>query len=282
MKEFGYKNATTITEALTLLDGQNARVVAGGTNVLPYIRSGKYTDCRLINIRDIKDLNFIKEDSDRITIGACVTISQLKKSKIILEFVPALHQAACVFADPTICNTATVGGNLASASPAADTAPALLVHDAIVFIKSLNSSRSVPLSEFFKAPGTTVLQRNELITHIEISKQKNSGFIKLGMRKSMSISIVTAASSVTLNDAGIISSCKIALGAVAPTPIRAAHTERFLLSKKPDDDTLSALIKATNLDISPIDDIRASADYRREVTPVMVKRAIKLALYEHC
>ncbi|MDR0840666.1 MAG: xanthine dehydrogenase family protein subunit M [Christensenellaceae bacterium] len=282
MKEFAFVNAPTLDSAVALLGelGEKAYVVAGGTNVMVDIRVGKRNGRTLVNIRDIGALKGISLQNDEMRVGALATLSQIAASELLKEKAPCLYMAANVFADPTTRNSATIAGNCAGASPAADTAPSLLALNAIAHIVSAKGERQLNMNEFFAGVNRTHLQPGELITHFTFKPSK-SGFIKLGIRNSMAISIVTAAAALEL--AGdVVTTCRVALGSVAPTPVRAKSVEAALTGQRLTEELLAHAAERVREDISPIDDVRATGAYRREVAPVCVKRAVKLAAYGEC
>ena len=284
MKNFDFINAGSLDNAIAILaeKGEKACLCAGATNIMVAIRAKKINDKVLVNIRDIAELKGIDFTDGIVSIGSLTPIAILAKSDILKENAPALFMAANDFADPVTANSATIGGNIADASPAADTAPSLLVFDAKINVVSKKGKRVIPADQFFKGVRKTALAPDEIITSISFIPAAASGFYKIGLRNAMAISIVTAAASVELDNNGNIADCKIALGSVATTPVRAKNAEAFLTGKKPDMDTLAEMAEVIQKDINPIDDIRATAAYRRQVAPVCVKRAINFALYGEC
>ncbi|MCL2496762.1 MAG: FAD binding domain-containing protein, partial [Clostridiales bacterium] len=275
-KSFNYVKAPDLRAALAILDKEQGKAcpVAGGTNVMVDIRAGKITDRTLVGIGDIEALRGIQLGKGTITVGALTTISELAASDLLAKQAPALYMAANEFADAVTRNSATIGGNIAYASPAADAALALLALKAEVLIEGTGGKRRVAIEKFFSGVNKTVLAPNELITALEFATCPNSAFLKLGLRNAMAISIVTAACAVQLGRGGVINDCAIALGSVAPTPLRVYGVEEQLTGSKPDERTLAAAMKALDKEISPIGDIRATAAYRREVSAVLVKRAL--------
>jgi len=255
--------------------------VAGGTNVLPLIRMGKAGGRTLVNIHDIETLSEIKLYRGRVTMGALTTIAGLAASELLLAKAPALAMAANVFADPTTRNSATVGGNLAFSSPAADTAPPLLVLNATLVLGSAKGKRHVPLCEFFTGVNKNALQPGELILAVEFPSCPHSAFYKLGLRNAMAISVATAAAALRRDKNNRITDIRLAMGSVAPTPVRCYHVEEALLGKKANGELLPLIERAVEEDIRPIDDIRASAAYRRMVAPALLNRVIAKAC-GHC
>lgn len=286
MKNFEFVNAPTLSDALKVLDtlGEKALLVAGGTNVLVYIRAGKRNDRTLVNIRDIKELRGISVDNGTVKIGALTTLNDIASSDILKENAPCLYAAGNVFADPTTRNSATIGGNVANAGAGGDTIPSLLVLDAVAHVKSLQGEREIKVCDLFTGPGRTVIKPNEILTHFTFQAQKQVGFLKLSMRNSMSISMASCAAYIKLDDAGKVADCRLALGAVAPTPVRAYEAEKALMGKPlTDDATFDAVGEAVQGDMNPRNpSVRATVTYRRAVVPVLVKRACKLAAFGDC
>ncbi|ATW27525.1 FAD binding domain-containing protein [Candidatus Formimonas warabiya] len=280
MKNFSYINAGTTREALELLQSERERacLIAGGTNVLPLIRSEKIDHKTLINIRNLKELCYITETKGKVLIGSLTTIADIERSETLRKYAPALTEAARHFADPTTRNSATIGGNLANASPAADTAPPLLALHAVVVVDSAEKGeREIPIGEFFLGVNKTGLESNELMTRIEIPQNganSSSWFIKLGLRNAMAISVVSAAACIEIAS-GKIKEAGIALGSVAPTPVRAKTVESRLMGKELSAEVIEEAAQAVVQDISPIDDVRAVKEYRQIVAAVMVKRVLK-------
>ena len=279
MNQFKYISSKTKEEVLKILEQEKSEacIVAGCSNVLPYIKDRKLPAKLLLNISDIEELNYVKKSEDEIYIGAGTTISDLINSKIIKEECNVLYQAAEQFADPTIRNSATIGGNLADASPAADAAPPLLVLDAVLKVESIDGKREIPLKDFFVGPRKTVLHDDEMITNIKIKNypiNKNGCFIKLGLRQAMAISVATIAMVLEV-EKNRVKDVRIAMGSVAPIPLRLFKTEEFLKSKEISDDLIKEAIQKVREEVKPIGDVRASAEYRRYVSGILFKRAFK-------
>jgi len=281
MNQFEYISPKTKEEVLEILkqEKSEACIVAGCSNVLPYIKDKKLPAKLLLDISGIEELNYIKESEGKLCIGAATAISDLINSKIIREECNLLHQAAEEFADPTVRNSATIGGNLADASPAADMAPPLLVLDAVLEVESMDEKREISLKNFFVGPGKTVLHDDEMITSIKIkdnsiSINKNGCFIKLGLRQAMAISLATVALILEV-EKGEVADVRIAMGSIAPTPLRLIKVEGFLKNKKIDGELIEEAIKKVREEVKPIGDVRASAEYRRYVSGILFKRAFE-------
>jgi len=279
MNQFKYISPKTKEEVLKILEQEKSKacIVAGCSNVLPYIKDKIISGKLLLDISGIGELNYIKKSEDKLCIGAATTISDLINSKVIREECSVLHQAAEDFADPTVRNSATIGGNLADASPAADVAPPLLVLDAVLEVESMDGKREISLKDFFVGPRKTVLHDDEMITSIKIkdgSINKNGCFIKLGLRQAMAISLASIAMILETEEEKI-TDVRIAMGSVAPTPLRLINVEEFLIYQKIDDVLLEEAMKKVSETVKPIGDVRASAEYRRYVSGILFKRAFE-------
>ena len=279
MNQFKYISPKTKEEVLEILkqEKSEACIVAGCSNVIPYIKDKIISKKLLVDISGIEELNYIKKSEGKLCIGATTTISDLINSKIIREECNILYQAAEQFADPTIRNSATIGGNLADASPAADVAPPLLVLDAVLEVESTDGKREVSLKSFFVGPRKTILHDDEMITSIKIkddSINKNGCFIKLGLRQAMAISLATVALILKV-EKDKVADVRIAMGSIAPTPLRLIKVEGFLKNKKINDELIEGAIEKVREEVKPIGDVRASAEYRRYISGILFKRAFK-------
>ena len=279
MNQFKYISPETKEEALKLLkeEGANACIVAGSTNVLPDIKIKKLSPKILIDITAIKELRGIDKKKDKICIRPLTTIAELANSELILKESKVLIQAAEQFADPLVRNNATIGGNLVTASPAADMAVPLLTLDALVKIERVRQKREVKLKEFFLGPGKTVLQDDEMIVGIEFEQSdinKNGYFIKIGQRKAMAISIASVAVNLEVRQNKIIQ-IRIAAGSVALMPIRLTVIEEFLENKEISNQLIEEAVNKVCEEVNPISDIRASEEYRRYISGILFKRAFE-------
>ncbi len=277
MNQFKYISPENKEEALKILkeEGVNACIVAGSTNVLPDIKIKKLSPKILVDITAIEELRGIDKKKDKICIRPLTTIAELTNSELILKEGKILIQAAQEFADPLVRNNATIGGNLVTASPAADMAVPLLTLDALIKIESVRQKREVKLKEFFLGPGKTVLQDDEMIVGIEFEQSdinKNGYFIKLGQRKAMAIAIASLALNLEVKQNKIIQ-IRIAMGSVAPTPIRLTAAEEFLKGKEINNKLVEEAMDRVREEVEPISDIRASRKYRRYVSGILFKRA---------
>lgn len=274
-----YLISNTLEEAFSILTqyGSRAKILAGGTDLIPRLRAGQPQPDLLLDISRLR-LNYVRRWADELLIGAGVTHTKILASPLISAFAPALADACRQVAAPPIRNRGTLGGNLVNASPAADTAPVLLVYDAGVVLASAGGTRCEPLAGFFTGPGKTLVQPNELLTEIRLpvpAPHTAAAFIKLGKRQAMAIAIASAAVRITLDDRGCVASARVALGSVAPTPILVPEAALAIAGQPLSTGLASVCAAAAAQAAHPIDDIRATAAYRREVVPVLVRRAVR-------
>jgi len=277
MNQFKYISPENKEEALKILKEErvNSCIVAGSTNVLPDIKDKNLTPKILVDITAIKELRGVDKKKDKICIGPLTTIAELINSEFILKESRILIQAAEQFADPLVRNNATIGGNLVTASPAADMAVPLLTLDALIKIESVREKREVKLKEFFLGPGKTILQDDEMIVGIEFEQSdinKNGYFIKLGQRKAMAIAIASVAVNLEVRQ-NKISQIRIAAGSIAPIPIRLTIVEEFLENKEISNKLVEEAMNKVSEEVNPISDIRASEEYRRYISGILFKRA---------
>lgn len=258
-----------------------ATVVAGGTNLIPEMRNGEKAPELLIDISDLAELSFIRENNGSIAIGAATTIAEMAASPVLLDNSPILASAAKQLGNPLTRNRATLGGNLANASPCADTAPPLLALDASVEILSPGGkTRQVPVSKFFHGYKFTDLVKGEILSGITFPKPNDStkgSHTKIGLRNAASICVASIAVALDM-DGKTCRKARVAAGSVAPIPMRAYRVEKLLEGKEINAALLEECMAVVKEEISPISDIRGSLEYRSYVTAMILKRNIKRAL----
>ncbi len=258
-----------------------ATVIAGGTNLIPEMRNGEESPELLIDISDMTELSFIRENNGSIAIGAATTIAEVASSPVLLDNSPILASAAKQLGNPLTRNRATLGGNLANASPCADTAPPLLALDAAVEILSPGGkTRQVPLNKFFHGYKFTDLVKGEVLTGITFPRPNAStegSHTKIGLRNAASICVASIAVMLDM-DGKTCRKARVAAGSVAPIPMRAYRVEKFLEGKEINATLLEECMAVVKEEISPISDIRGSLEYRSYVTAMILKRCIKRAL----
>jgi carbon-monoxide dehydrogenase medium subunit len=273
-----YFRPRTVSEALACLRKWKGKgiLIAGGTNVIPDLRARRVRPDVLIDISRIKNLTSIREEKKSIRIGALTTISALASSPIIEKQASILSQAANQIGNPLVRNRATIAGNLAQGSPAADTAVPLLALEAIVVIMG-KTEKHVPIEKFFVGPNRTVLKRDEMIKEVVIPKfnsRTRTACFKLGLRNSMAISVVSIALSMEMEKM-YCKKARIGFGAVAPRPIRAYHIEKMLENKELTERLIGTCCEMAREEVRPISDIRASKEYRMEMASVLLRRLLR-------
>ena len=277
--------ARSVKEAVSFLSeyGEKARFVSGATDLLMQLKRGETAPECLIRLGEVRELDFITHDeSGGLRVGALTTVGEVANSQLIRSKFSILAQAAGMLGTPAVRNQATLGGNLCNAAPSADTAPPLLVLGAMVKIVGKGGEKIVPLEDFFVGPGQTILGPDRLLAEIQVPNiPAHSGgtYLKQKRRQGADLAVAGVAALVVMRGE-VLEDVKIALGAVAPTPIRARKAEGILRGRKADPDLLGKSSQAAVGEASPIDDIRGSADYRRKLLAVLTKRAVAQAIQQ--
>ena len=275
--EFELEMPGDLGEALALLaDGRDGAVLAGGSNLMLDLRARKTRPERVISLDRLDELRGISVAGDRITLGARVSISDILASTEVAEFAPSLIDAARLFAGQMVRNTGTVGGNIACASPAADLVPPLMSLDGDVTLRSVSGARTVPLATYYTGYKQDVRAEDELITAVSWAKppaNSANSFYKLARRVGDAITVTGVAVSLTI-DAGKCTKARIALGAVAPAVMRAKQAEAMMEEQTLNDDLIAAAARQARAECAPIDDARASADYRRHTVEMLTRRLV--------
>jgi carbon-monoxide dehydrogenase medium subunit len=285
LKRFEYFAATNISEAFDLLDkyGERIKLLAGGTDLLVQMKNNKIEQNYLLDLKKIQDLSGIYPTANGgCKIGPLTTVSELESSEVIEKIIPILSEAGKTIGSPQIRNRATVGGNVCWAAPSADLVPALLVLEAQLTISSRGAERVVPIQEFFLSPGQTILKENEILTGIRIPHPPASAagvYLKHGLRQTMDLAIVGAAVLIAFDPMTYIcKDAKIALASVAPIPLRANAAEKALSGKALTQAAVEEAAKMAAVEASPITDVYGPDWYKKDLVPVLVKRAINEAL----
>lgn len=281
MQDFDFLRPKTLSELTRALAETSGRILAGGTDIIPQMRRSQFDASVLVDATQISELCFIKEQGERIQIGALTTHQQMAESDLLTEQNPALVAAALSVGCEQTRNLGTLGGNIANASPAADTIPPLLVVDVDIHLLGNSGKRTLPLDDFLISPGKTKLRVGELITHISFQRLPDlSGlsFIKLGKRNGMAISVVSAAAMIVLDPFGKILKARLCFGSVAPRVVRSLKAEAELLDQYPSSEVLERSSQACLQDISPISDVRSTADYRNHSAVVIARRVLEQAV----
>ena len=270
-----------LDEALHAMADGGATVFCGGTDLSPQTESGaRQYQAKLLNLRRIEGLSGIDAGGSEIRMGAATTVSEIRASTALAEIAPVLVEAAERFASEQLRNAASIGGNLCNASPAGDMIPPLLVLGASVELACVQGgavqTRRVPLERFFVGPGKSVKLPQELLTAVVFDRPASgfkARFRKSGPRPALEISTVSVAVGARV-DGGRLSGVRVAMGSVAPTPLRARHVEAALEGKPLDAATIAAAVEAAAEDAKPIDDVRASAWYRGHLVKVFIEEVL--------
>jgi CO/xanthine dehydrogenase FAD-binding subunit len=282
---FTYHKPSTLKEACEIKGElkNKALFLAGGTDLLVNLKRGVISPENLISLNGIEELRLHSVDgkNGQTRIGACGTVSTLMREKFLLPY-SALLTGLSNIGSPIIRNLATIGGNLVTARPAADVSPSIIAYNGKMVLSSVSGKREVPADEFFKGPGKTAINDDEILTEIvldNLSTYSGSAYIKLGTRRALEISLVNVAAFITLQKPeGPITGARIVMGAVGPVPLRAKTAENLLIGKKPSKALFEEAGIVASGDSSPIDDFRGSAEYRKDMVKVLTARALNQAL----
>ena len=272
-----YSAPENVDEVIDILANHTqAKIIAGGTDLLVQMRHRALEPELIVDVRRLP-FNAIVADHEKITIGSGVSHTQIVNSDVLRQYFPILVQASKLVGGPSIRNRATLGGNLVNASPAADSIPPLLAHDAEVVIVGKNGSRTLPLNDFYTGYRQTQLAADELLQSIKIplpAVASATHFIKYGNRRSLHIAVLNIAINIGVSAAGVVEHARIALGCVGPTVFLAKSAEAVLQGKQLDQQSIAAAARLTQEEATPISDMRASADYRSKMVAVLVRRAL--------
>jgi CO/xanthine dehydrogenase FAD-binding subunit len=281
MKAFGYVAAKNVEHAVALLaeHGGKAKILAGGTDLLVELKHAAHDPQIIVDISRLSELKTIAVAGDGLRIGALATHSEIMASPVIRDMFPALVEAAHSIGAVQTRNLGTLGGNLVTCVPSVDSGPALVALEASVTVESAAGRRTMPLTELFAGPRKTSLKPDDLLVDIVIAKEnlgKPAAFEKFGLRKGQALALVNVGAAFFI-DKGNFRAPRIALGAVAPTVIRAPKAEAYLEGRKIDTAAMAEAGRIAATEAKPISDFRASADYRRDLIAVLVKRALARA-----
>lgn len=253
--------------------------MAGGTDLLIKIRSGLISKRVLFDISDLKEISGIADEGDNLRIGAAVRMRELAESNLVQKSLPFLSMAASQMGSPQIRNRATVGGNISSASPCADTVPPLMAVGAKLKLRSQDGDREVSLENFMKDAGQTNIREHEVLTEIIVPKLGDgcqSHFLKVGRRKALAISVINLAGWLKTDPTGVVKEVKIVLGSVAPTAFRAKGAEAALKGEKPTPSVMREAAKKAAEESRPISDIRGKAKDRQLLVEAWTFRLLEV------
>lgn len=282
MKPFEYSEPSTIAEATQLLSkyGEKAQILAGGIDLIPRIRKGKIKTEYVVNIQKIPGLEYIEPTGKKgLTFGAMARLYSMETSKTIQNNYPILYEAIHQIASPQTKYMGTAVGNICVATPASDVATALLALDAELTIAGVNGERTEPMEKFYVDYYRTSLQRGEMVTEVFLPSPPSgtcTAFLNL-VRTHSDIAKVSVAAAIIVKD-GVCREAKIAVGAAAPTVFRVTKAEAVLKDQKVNPQAINKAAETAAGETKPITDLRSTAGYRREMTRVLVRRALEKAL----
>lgn len=279
--KFDYYAPRSLPEAVALLQehGYEAKILAGGQSLIPAMRFRLAMSPVLIDINEIEGMGYVRESDGMLTIGAMTRESELEESQLVQSRYPMLADATAVIADPLVRNRATVGGNLAHADPANDHPAVMLAYGAELVALGPNGTRTIAIDDFFTGLFETALDNNEILTEIRIpTPGPNSGgaYVKLE-RKVGDYAISAVAAFVTVED-NRVRAARIGLTNVSAVPLRARNAEQALVGQQLSEDVLEAAGRAAAAECDPAPDLRGSVEYKRDLTRVLTKRAIRKAV----
>lgn len=281
IRSFEYHSAVALSDALEFLNayGSDTKVLAGGTDLVLALKAKKIAPSHILNINDISELASIRHEDSTVRIGPLVKHARVASDEVILKRLPALACATGLIGSWQLRNVGTLGGNLCNASPSADSAPPLLAMDATAIVVDSSGEAEIPLRDFFVGPRSSILKPNQLLKEvvIPVRERVSSGvYLKLMRKRAVDVALVGVCFYAELDDSGSkVDRVGIGLGGVAPTPLRAPQAEA-LLRNVTVSEAVRALPDAAEEAVAaarPISDIRASADYRRDIVRVYVRRA---------
>jgi carbon-monoxide dehydrogenase medium subunit len=278
---FDYHSPSTLDEALSLLaqHAGEAKILAGGQSLIPAMRFRLAMPPILIDINRLGDLRYVVERGDHLAIGAMTREHSLEDSPVVRSSYPLLHDTAAVIADPLVRNQATVGGNIAHADPANDHPATMLAYGATVVAKGRGGERKIAIDDFFVGLFENAMKDDEILTEIRIPKPgPHSGGAYTKLERKVGDYAISAAAVQLRLDGNRIAEARIGLTNVSAVPMRAKNAEAELAGKTIGDSVIEAAGKAAAAECDPSPDLRGSAEYKRDVTRVMVKRSIHKAI----
>jgi len=280
MKRFDYYQPQTLKEAISLMEKLKGRAkyIAGGTDILVRIKQRAIQPEALVSLRGVCTLNNISHNGG-LSLGSMTPFRDLERDPVIARKYPPLAQAVSLLANPQVRNVATVGGNLCNSAPSADSAPPLMVMEATLKLQGPGGEREMAIDDFFTGPGENCMEAEEALTEIQISERADHtgmAFLKVG-RVAQDIAIVNAAALVVM-DKKKCQRCRLAVGAVAPVPLRLKKVEKLIEGEEIGPELLDRVVQMVEQEVSPITDVRSTQEYRRIMSGVLIKRAIKQAM----
>lgn len=283
LPKFDFHEPVSVDEACEIMAtyGAKAKLMAGGTDLMVNMKKKIMTPDHLVCLSRISSLHGIEEKGGQIIIGGRYTVAELTVDSLVEAKLGALRSGAKALGSPLVRNRATIGGNIGSARPAADLPPSLIAYGATAMLESSRGKRELLLGNFFKGPGFTEIDVDEILTEIRVPvprQGEGAGYINLGVRKAQDCNVVNVASFIALDEKdGSVKKARIVMGSVGPTPLRASTAEAVLVGQKPDERLFLKAGEAARRDCTPIDDFRGAASYRKAMVGVLTKRTLDIA-----
>ncbi|MDA0179271.1 xanthine dehydrogenase family protein subunit M [Solirubrobacter phytolaccae] len=275
---FDYERATSLQGAIaSLKEHEDSRIIAGGHSLLPMMKLRLASPTRLIDINDLTDLQYIREEGDEIAIGALTRHVELLKSELLAEHFPLFKDAELVIADPVVRNRGTIGGSLCQADAAEDLSAVCAAVKATVVITGADGTRTVPMDQFHLGPWTTAVGEGEILTEVRIAKRPGGGSAHEKVERRAGDWAIAAASAAVWIDGGVITDAGIALSAVGLTTIDLTRAEELLRGQPPSEELFEQAGAIASEDCMPIPDSRGPVDYKRHLAGVLTKRALRKA-----
>jgi CO/xanthine dehydrogenase FAD-binding subunit len=276
-----YHTPDTLDQASSLLAAnKGAKPLAGGTDLIVQMQSGRAAPAAIIDLKRIASLREIREEAGYFAIGAAVPCTSLKNNKALVAEWPGVVEAANLIGSVQVRNRATMSGNLCNASPAADSVPALVAAGATAVVRGASGEREVPVEQIPTGPGKTSLADGEFVSEIRIPRQQKGGsdaYLRSIPRTEMDIAVVGAGASIVLDASGTCTAARIAVGAVAPTVLLVEEASKALVGSKLDDAAVAKMMEAVSAACNPIDDKRGTVAYRKAMAGVLAKRVVQIA-----
>jgi len=278
LQDFVYERPETIAEDIVALRADDARALAGGTDLVPQLREGRRLAARIVDLKHIPEMTAITLLPDgSVSIGAAATATAVARHSAIVARYPSIAESAQLIGGVQVQNRASLGGNICNAAPSADGVPALICHDARAVIAGPEGARELPVEAIFRAPGRTSLAAGELLVAIRlppVAPNSAGTYRRFTPRREMDIAVAGAGAWLRLGEAGTIVEARLALASVAPTPIRAPTAERMLVGERPSGTLFEEAGRLAAKDARPISDTRGSAVYRGTLVAVLTARAL--------
>jgi carbon-monoxide dehydrogenase medium subunit len=278
LQDFVYERPETVGEAIVAMRADDARALAGGTDLVPQLREGRRGAARIVDLKHIREMTAITVLPDgSVSIGAAASATAVARHAAVAAGYPAVAESALLIGSVQVQNRASLGGNICNAAPSADGVPALICHGAQALIVGPNGTREMPVEAIFAGPGRTIIEPGELMVAIYLppaAPGAAGAYRRFTPRREMDIAVAGAGAWIRLGQDGTIAEARLALASVAPTPIRAPTAEQKLVGERPSGVLFEEAGRLAAQDARPISDMRGSAGYRATLVAVLMARAL--------